>query len=352
MKLNNYLISISFFIAFLLIVAGGIIFYEGMSNNSLVTISTGTTPSYLSTASKKKNDVDKLSPPHQPTVTSVPSPPTKTVANIENLAAHITTLSNPKYKTTTELNTISPQPIATQSSNAINTNTTKISTPTTKSNGTGNFSDIINGDKYLIGSIEGDTIIIPLKSGVIKNNQLILPEYYVDKLDETFALKVDSLGDNNFTMYEYFDNINTGIFKLKCSTSSSNTTLSGTFSKPNSDVVIGIKFSSINGGSTSSYPFFNGVVNGTPVTFAQTVDSSGFFEKYSGDNNIFNLKYDSNQELSNSYSILLDESFNGKITGQYELNSFNNGEILKGFYIPSSNKKLKYPVTFTGSFTP
>ncbi|MGL5416326.1 MAG: hypothetical protein ACRDAU_11750 [Clostridium sp.] len=348
MKLNNYLISISFFIAFLLIVAGGIIFYESMSNNSLVTISTGTTPSYLSTSSIKKTNTDRLSSPHQPTVTSIPSSATKTVANIETTATHITALSNPKYKTTTELKATSFPP-----NNTITTNNITItSKSTTKSNGTGNFSDIINGNKYLIGSIEGDTIIIPLKSGVIKNNQLILPEYYVDKLDETFTLKVDSLGNNYFTMYEYFDNINTGIFKLKCSASPYNITLSGTFSKPNSDVVVGIKFSSINEGSISSYPFFNGIVNGTPVTFAQTTDSSGFFEKYSGDNNIFNLKYYSNQKLSNSYSILLDESFNGKITGQYELNSFNNSEILKGFYIPSSNKELKYPVTFTGSFAP
>lgn len=352
MKLNNYLISISFFIAFLLIVAGGVIFYESMSNNSLVTISTGTTPSYLSIASKKNPDINKLSSLHHPTETSVLSTHTKQAANVESSATHIATLSNPKYKTTTELNNISLHSPSIQPKNITSSNNIEISTSAAKSNGTGNFSDIINGDKYLIGSIEGDTIIIPLKSGVIKNNQLILPEYYIDKLNETFTLKIDSLGNNTFTMYEYFDNMNTGIFKLKCSTSSHNTIFSGTFSKPNSNVVVGIKFSSINGETTSNYPFFNGVVDNTPVTFAQTINSSGFFEKYSGDSNLFNLKYDYNQKHDNSYAIILNESFDGNITGQYELNSFNNGEILKGFYIPSSNKKIKYPVTFTGSFKP
>ncbi|WP_297639351.1 hypothetical protein [uncultured Clostridium sp.] len=352
MKLNNYLISISFFIAFLLIVAGGIIFYEGMSNNSLVTISTGTTPSYLSAASKKENDLNKLSSPHHSTTNSSLNVSTKAAASTDNIATPIVTLSNPKYKTITELNTTTSPSSNIQSTNSVSSSSTKTSTPISKSNGTGNFSDLINGDKYLIGTIEGDTIVIPLKSGVVNNNQLILPEYYVDKLDETFTLKIDSLGNNNFTMYEYYNGINTGIFKLKCSPSSYNTTLSGTFSKPGSNVVIGINFSSSNNGGILSYPFFNGLVNGTPVTFAQTADSSGFFEKYSGDSNIFNLKYNYDQSLIKNYKILLTESFNNKITGQYELNSYDNGEILKGLYVPASNPKLKYPVTFTGSFNP
>lgn len=334
MKLNPIMISISIFVALVLLIIGGVIFFENMSNNSLVTISTG---SVQSAQYNPNNSINKYNDVHKDSYQQV-----------------ISTLSNEHHEDTTTFSPKYPAPVQNTDVKTIPTTLTVHSTlPTTSTtHSTGNFSDIMNGNSYLIGTIEGDTIIIPLKDGIMSNNQLILHEYYVDKLDETFTLKVDSLGNNNFIMYEYFNNINTGIFKLKCTPTAYSSNLSGTFSKPGSSEVFGIKFYSFNRGLTDNYPFFNGIVNGTPVTFAQTANSSGFFEKYSGDNNIFNLKSTYNQSLSKEYNNILIESFNGKVTGQYDLNSYDNGEILKGFYIPSSNQKLKYPVTFTGSFNP
>lgn len=338
MKLNPFLISISIVVALVLLIIGGAIFFENMSDNSLVTISTGS----VQPIKHSSNAIDKYNAMRQNSYHKV-------LSTVSSGQPKDTTTSSPKYHISAQ-NTNTKDTLSTNTKNTFTDLSTHNTTSTIHS--TGNFSDIINGNSYLIGTIEGDTIIIPLKNGVINNNQLILHEYYVDKLDETFTLKVDSLGNNNFIMYEYFNNINTGIFKLKCTPTAYCSNLSGTFSKPGSNEVLGIKFYSFTRGSTANYPFFNGIVNGTPVTFAQTANSSGFFEKYSGDNNVFNLKFDYTENPNNGYTNILIESFNGKITGQYDLNSYNNGEILKGFYIPSSNSKIKYPVTFTGSFTP
>lgn len=242
---------------------------------------------------------------------------------------------------------------ANSQSNTQNYNTNNTSTNMAQS--TGNFSDIIDGNTYLTGNIEGDTIIIPLNNATIVNKQLILNEYYVDRLNEKFTLKVSSLGNNNFIMYEFFNGVNTGIFNLKSINSQYSSTLSGTFSKPGSNKVIGIQLSSNQ--SASKYPFFKGYINGTQVTLIHSSNPYGFsnefLEKYAGDNNIFNLSYIASGP-NNNFQFPLAESFDGRTTGEYELNYIDNYTGLSGFYIkaPVTKNSIKYPITLTGSYTP
>lgn len=217
---------------------------------------------------------------------------------------------------------------------------------------TGDFSDIIDGNTFLEGNIEGDTIIIPLNDATIVNKQLILPEYYLDRLNEKFTLKVSSLGNNNFVMYESYNGVNTGIFNLKSINSQYSSTLSGTFSTVGSNHVIGIKLQSDQ--YMSKYPFFKGFINGAQVTFIHNPKGNGYFEIYSGDNNIFNLTYNYINQQNNNYNVELEESFNGKVTGEYELNYIDNNSELSGFYIkaPISKDSVKYPITLQGSYLP
>ncbi|WP_297632748.1 hypothetical protein [uncultured Clostridium sp.] len=229
------------------------------------------------------------------------------------------------------------------------TSTAANTTSTTADNGTGNFASIVNGAKYFSGNIEGDTIIIPLNDGTVVNNQLILKEYYVDRLNEVFTLKIDSEGNNNYTFYEYYNGVNTGIFKLKATSSIGEISLHGTYSKPGSDNVIGISLQAYT--NEESYPFMCGIVNNTPVTFIPGVNYGGYYEKYAGDNNLFNINYNY-QEKSQKYNAYFNEEFEGKITGEYELNISKNGKQMSGVYIPASNKNVSYPVTLIGSFTP
>lgn len=236
--------------------------------------------------------------------------------------------------------------------NAINTSTAVSATSTkatTEDNGTGNFSSIVNGAKYFSGNIEGDTIIIPLNDGTVINNQLILKEYYVDKLNEVFTLKIDSEGNNNYTFYEYYNGVNTGIFKLKATAVPGEVSLHGTYSKPGSNSVIGISLQAYT--REQSYPFDCGIVNNTPVTFTPGANYGGYYEKYAGDNNLFNINYNY-QTKAQKYNAYFNEEFEGKITGEYELNISRNGKQMSGVYIPASNKNVEYPVTLTGSYTP
>ncbi|WP_436514163.1 hypothetical protein [Clostridium thermobutyricum] len=267
------------------------------------------------------------------------SPTSSTLNNVANSSNQLSNIDNSNISNNN----------ANSQSNTQNYNTNNNSTNMAQS--TGNFSDIIDGNTYLTGNIEGDTIIIPLNNATIVNKQLILNEYYVDRLNEKFTLKVSSLGNNNFVMYEFFNGVNTGIFTLKSINSQYSSTLSGTFSKPGSNKVIGIQLSSNQ--SASKYPFFKGYINGTQVIFAPYPNHYGFLEKYEGDNNIFSLSYMAAGPNSN-FQFPLTESFDGKTTGEYELNYIDNYTGLSGFYIkaPVTKNSIKYPITLTGSYTP
>ncbi|MGL5416733.1 MAG: hypothetical protein ACRDAU_13790 [Clostridium sp.] len=263
------------------------------------------------------------------------------------------TNSNSKAKTdssgASSSNTSSNKSANTPSNTQATPNVVNTSTTTPQNNGTGDFAGILSGAKYFVGNIEGDTIIIPLNNGRVVNNQLILNEYYLDRLHEVFTLKIDSLGNNNFTFYEYYNGQNTGIFKLKLSSSSYAETLSGTYSKPGSNNLVGISLQAYL--NNNAYPFYCGTVNGTPVTLVQNSNSGGYYEIYAGDNNVFNLSY-APQVQQPTNGIAYTESFNGKTTGLYKLSFSNDGTQMSGSYVPSSNPNVSYPVTFRPSFAP
>ncbi|MGL4876006.1 MAG: hypothetical protein ACRC30_15315, partial [Clostridium sp.] len=138
-------------------------------------------------------------------------------------------------------------------------------------------------------------------------------------------------------------------FKLKLSSSSYVETLSGTYSKPGSSSLIGISLQSFT--DTGSYPFYCGTVNGAPVTLIQTVNGGNYYEVYGGDNNVFTLSLSPTQEQG-SMGLIYDESFNGKKTGVYTIFLDNTGNPGSGTYTSTSNPNVKYPVTFTGSYSP
>lgn len=239
----------------------------------------------------------------------------------------------------------------------------KVVTPTIN-NGTGNFADIMTGANYMTGSIDGTQIIIPLQGGHVINNLLVLPEYYVNRLGETFTAKIASLGNNNFKLYEYYGNKNTAIFDLKYHSQQYEPTLAGTFTHSGSNEVTGITFDIINNNIAPplmSMPFYHTVINGTPVTVLGKDNSDGgYYEKYAGDSNLFNLKVNYNyyNGTKPKYQQELIESYNGKETGEYLLNETNNGQRnngdCTGVFIshPGTSESQTFNVTLTGSLSP
>ncbi|WP_297522118.1 hypothetical protein [uncultured Clostridium sp.] len=221
-------------------------------------------------------------------------------------------------------------------------------------NGTGNFADIMTGANYMTGSIDNTQIIIPLQGGHVVNKLLILPEYYVNRLGETFTAKIASLGNNNFKLYEYYGSENTAIFNLKYH--SDNSELAGTFTHAGSNEVTGITFNIVNseyGGTLMKMPFYHTVINGTAVTITNKIGSGGYYEKYAGDNNLFNLAYNYNITGKN-YQTGLVESYNGKESGEYLLNPIGNTGNSKGVFIthPGTSESQTFNVTLTGSLSP
>lgn len=223
--------------------------------------------------------------------------------------------------------------------------------------GTGNFADIISGANYMTGTIDGTQIIIPLQGGHVVNNMLVLPEYYTSKLNETFTAKIASLGDNNFVLYEYYGDTNTATFKLKYhNTQYGAPTLAGTFTHTGSNEVTGITFNLVSSnysGMLAKMPFYHTNINGTDVTVISKFNNSGYYEKYAGDNNLFTLSYDYKNN-NRKYQFILNESYNGKISGEYLLNPIGNTGNAKGIFItkPGTSESQTFDVTLTGSLNP
>lgn len=217
-----------------------------------------------------------------------------------------------------------------------------------KSNG--NFADIVNGSNYMEGSINGVSIIIPLVGGKVVNNQLVLNEYYTSRLNEVFTAKISSIGDNNFILYEFYNGEHTATFKLRFFNNEGQESLGGTFTHAGSNEVTGITFNLISNQACSlmtDYPFYEGTVGGTNVTIVSVPSTNSWLEKYSGDNNVFQLNYDWNvgktlDGIDTENKLILRESFNGKTTGYYILNTPYDPSEYKnynytGYFISASN---------------
>ncbi|WP_297437022.1 hypothetical protein [uncultured Clostridium sp.] len=274
-------------------------------------------------------------------------------ANSQNNANNNQNTSN-QSKNTKESNNVNYNNQA--QSNPIPISKPVIKKPTINT-GTGNFDDILSGATYLTGIVNGSEISIPLKGGHIVNNMLVLSEYYINKLNETFTVKIASLGNNNFTIYEYYNGNNTSVFKLKYHSYKYGPFLSGTFTQTASNAITGVSLYFIAPDSAppmTQMPFYHTIINGTPVTIISSiVNRPNYYEKYAGDNNIFTLNYKF-PVTDKKYQNELIESYNGEKTGEYLLNQIPNTGNSKGLFIikPGTSESKTYNVTLTGNFTP
>ncbi|MGL4656174.1 MAG: hypothetical protein ACRCWM_09875 [Sarcina sp.] len=232
------------------------------------------------------------------------------------------------------------------------------STATTAITSTGNFADIINGANYMSGTINGVDVVIPLQGGHVINNLLVLPEYYTSRLNETFTVKIASLGNNNFDMYEYYNGQNTAIYKLKYDVNNGGLpSLGGTFTHTGSNEVTGITFNLVKSdyaGQLQAMPFYHTNIAGSSVLIAPSGQNQfQYSEHYSGDSNAFTLSYDYNITNKN-YQLGLKESYNGQTTGEYLLNPINGTNNYSGVFIshPGTSQSKTYNVTLTGSLNP
>ncbi|MGL5575061.1 MAG: hypothetical protein ACRDCW_05840 [Sarcina sp.] len=272
----------------------------------------------------------------------------------------VTASNNNNNNNNNQSNANSPQQSANNTENApanqSNNNSQQASTPAITS--TGNFADIVNGASYMYGTINGVGVVIPLQGGHVVNNLLVLPEYYTSRLNETFTAKIASLGNNNFDLYEYYNGKNTAIYKLKYLTNNGGApTLGGTFTHTGSNAVTGITFNLINSeyaGPLQAMPFYHTNIAGTSVTIAPSAQNQfQLTEYYAGDSNAFTLK--PNYNITNkNYQFGLDETYNGKVTGQYLLNPINGTSNFNGIFIahPGTSQSKTYNVTLTGSLNP
>ncbi|MGL5646315.1 MAG: hypothetical protein ACRDDY_00565, partial [Clostridium sp.] len=146
-----------------------------------------------------------------------------------------------------------------------------------------------------------------------------------------------------YTMYEFYNGVNTAIFKLNFQGAAIYGGLCGTFEHIGSDKIYQCDgpFINPNGNSQSfsELPYYNGSINGTLVTLAQTNTQNVFAEKYSNDNNIFTVtKIPMPSQFKNdNYKYALEETFNGNVTGLYLLNINHNTKNLTGIFMHSNN---------------
>lgn len=107
-------------------------------------------------------------------------------------------------------------------------------------------------------------------------------------------------------------------------------------------------------GELHSLPFYHTNIAGTSVLISPSgQNQSELIENYAGDSNSFILKYD--YTITNAdYQLGLDETYNGKKTGEYLLNPISGTNNYSGVFIshPGTPQSKTYNVTLTGSLSP
>ncbi|MGL4741173.1 MAG: hypothetical protein ACRC41_10260 [Sarcina sp.] len=214
------------------------------------------------------------------------------------------------------------------------------------------FSKLLSGEGTLIGNVSnGATVVIPLADGIIKNNQFVVPEYYTSLPWEHFTDYIAADGNNKYTINEYYNGVHTGIFNV---TESANNKLVGSFEHVSNQEMANVSMqieSSRNVGKLENKPFYIGVIGQTAVTLVNTFNGK-YVEYYHGDEKVFNVEKVQNNS-SNNYDVELEESYNGKVTGEYLLNDVGN-DTYTGVFIkaPNSQNPVKSTVGLTGSNSP
>ncbi|WP_297523161.1 hypothetical protein [uncultured Clostridium sp.] len=257
----------------------------------------------------------------------------------------------------TQNNTTSNNNDNTQSSNNnINTNTTQ---STFKMNlGNGKFDDLIQATSFLYGEVSNGARLVVNIGSTIVNNQLCGTEYYLNKPSEKFNVKISSVGDEKYAIYEFYNGVHTGTYIINGASG----TIPATYAHAGSNKTINATFYSNNiearhefqlHGLMDNYPFYGGEVAGTQITWINT-NNGNFEEYYNGDTNAFKIAQDENYSYQGEYSAAYTETYNGKKTGEYLLNYSSSTNEHTGKYIKYSNgvAGVSYNVTIKGSEKP
>ena len=213
------------------------------------------------------------------------------------------------------------------------------------------FSELISKNGLLYGTVsDGANIIIPCSEGVIKNGELVVPEYYTSRPWEKFTDYIEADGNSNYTIYEYYKGKNTGVFKLK----NPDGGLSGMFTHVSNNMKSTANFkeeSSSDSGNLVRKPFYIGVIGQTAVTLTNCFNGT-YTEYYNKDKHLFEVKK-VNPSASSNYSIQLNEYYEKKLTGEYLLNDVGN-DTYTGIFVahPNTSKSITTTVGLTGSISP
>ncbi|MGL5575457.1 MAG: hypothetical protein ACRDCW_07960 [Sarcina sp.] len=266
-----------------------------------------------------------------------------------------TVLKSPKVNTSVSRHTGDISNLSNNTKNNIeknqNTNNEMVQVNNT-SNSMTEFKDLIQNEGLLYGTVSnGAQIIIPCSEGEVKNNELIVPEYYVNMPWETFTDYITANGNGNFVINEFYNGKQTGRFNLQ----ENENTISGQFTHMTNGATAEAKFVSIKTnnqrGELSRKPFYIGVIGQTAVTLTNEFNGQ-YIEYYHGDKNLFTIEKQENSSNSN-YDIQLNEYYQNNLTGEYFLNDVGN-DTYTGIFIkaPNSADPVKSTVGLTGSNSP
>lgn len=210
-----------------------------------------------------------------------------------------------------------------------------------------NFDALLKGP-YINGMIGGNSpVLISLNHPTINNGVMTLQEYYPMVPSETFQLEVVSPKPDQFVMYEYYEGKHTGTYNVILNGNA----LSGTFinesNKVTSQVTLNI-YGTV-GNYIGSTPFMKGNIGTTPVVIC-TGNLNNMTEFYpSNVKSVFKVTQNYNEENQGNGNIILDESYNGVLTGIYN-GKFNSTGGLTGIYTKVSNGE-KIPFTLYPSYS-
>lgn len=315
-----------------IIIAGcigtGIVYFTNLSSNM----------------TSKSNNVTKIQPTNKVLA--------NTTTNIQNLSNNSISTNNNKNNqvSSSSNNQTSSTSNQTQNFETTNNNINTNNQSTFKMNlGNGNFNSL-SGINFIYATVNNGAKLIITINSTVKNNQLQGTEYYLNRLNEKFNIKISSIGGNKYLIYEFYKGQHTGTFKMDGIGGGGQEL--GTYTHAKSNQTIGANFYYQTPGSSQgemcTYPFYNGEVNGTPITWIN--DNTGtYIEFCKGDSNSFTLT--TSFSHTGNYGLELLRMYNNQEMGEYYIKptSNNNEYVVK--YVKKSNGQ-SYNITLKGSMTP
>lgn len=194
---------------------------------------------------------------------------------------------------------------------------------------------------------------------------IVLKGHYITKPFEQFTYYVSNTCNKpidgphkkpEYTMYEFYNGVNTGIIKVNFQGAAVYGGFVGTFEHVNPKETYPCQGPVIQLGPSGlgGLPYYNGSVAGTNVTLATTSAQQFFDEKYANDNNIFTVGVVPmpSQFKDKNYKYALEENFDGNTTGIYLLNMNPDTKNLNGIYIPFKNGSFSINNESLAEFAP